>query len=227
MIIWYAWSSEKGNVFLWLAGVLGAFITGIYTFRMVFVTFFGEAKMKVDRKPGMRLHIPLLVLGFLSIIAGFIELPDTMGHLKLFSGFLHSILPPVRAAQEAAGTELLFQIITAVLALSGIFLAYIFYIRKFKTVQEITRGGFPAMLRKYWFSGWGFDWLYDHVFVFPIVWLSVINKNDFIDLFYNGIASVNRTFNRQLIRTQSGQLRWYAVGILIGAVITLTIVVFI
>jgi NADH-quinone oxidoreductase subunit L len=227
MIIWYAWSSDKGNVFLWLAGVLGAFITGIYTFRMVFVTFFGEAKMTVDRKPGIRLHIPLVVLGFLSIVAGFIELPETMGHLKLFSGFLHSILPPVKAVHEAAGTELLFQIITAVLALSGIFLAYIFYLRNFKTVQEITRGGLPALLRKYWFSGWGFDWLYDHVFVFPIVWLSVINKNDFIDLFYNGIASVNRTFNRQLVKTQSGQLRWYAVGILIGAVITLTIVVFI
>jgi NADH-quinone oxidoreductase subunit L len=227
MIIWYAWSSDKGNVFLWLAGVLGAFITGIYTFRMVFVTFFGEAKMTVDRKPGIRLHIPLVVLGFLSIVAGFIELPETMGHLKLFSGFLHSILPPVKAVHEAAGTELLFQIITAVLALSGIFLAYIFYLRNFKTVQEITGGGLPALLRKYWFSGWGFDWLYDHVFVFPIVWLSVINKNDFIDLFYNGIASVNRTFNRQLVKTQSGQLRWYAVGILIGAVITLTIVVFI
>ncbi len=227
MIIWYAWSGEKGNVLLWLAGVFGAFITGIYTFRMVFVTFFGEAKMKVDRKPGRRLLIPLMVLAFLSVFAGVIELPDTMGHLKLFSGFLHSILPPVESLHESAGTELIFQIITAVLALSGIFLAYFFYMKKFRTVEDITRGGLAAMLRKYWFAGWGFDWLYDHIFVFPIVWFSQINKNDFIDLFYNGIAGLNRYFHRELKRTQSGQLRWYAMGILIGALITITIVVFI
>ena len=222
MILWFAWSSAKGSVWLWLAGIIGAFITSIYTFRMVFVTFFGEAKMEATKHPGIRIKIPLIVLGVLSLIAGFVEIPETLGNLPLFSDFLHSALPAVNTLHAGVGLELIFQVISAVVALSGVYFAYLFYLKK----PESTLAFRESAIYKYWFSGWGFDWFYDRVFVYPVVYFSRINKSDFIDQIYTGIAWFTRLCNRILSDTQTGRLRWYAMGIAFGAVITITIVVF-
>jgi NADH-quinone oxidoreductase subunit L len=54
LILWKAWSSGSGSMVLWAAGLFGAFITSIYTFRMVFLTFFGRSKpaKAISREPG-------------------------------------------------------------------------------------------------------------------------------------------------------------------------------
>ncbi|MGE5892516.1 MAG: NADH-quinone oxidoreductase subunit L, partial [bacterium] len=72
LILWQTWSSEAGGAWLWAAGLAGAFMTSLYTFRMVFLTFFGEQKKEVGRRPGIAIGIPLVVLAFLSIVGGFI-----------------------------------------------------------------------------------------------------------------------------------------------------------
>ena len=78
-ILWFAWSSTtNGSTILWVAGWIGAFITAIYTFRMVFITFYGDKRSEVSHKPGWLIKIPLIVLAVLSVIGGFIELPDTI-----------------------------------------------------------------------------------------------------------------------------------------------------
>ncbi len=225
-ILWFAWSSPRGSVWLWAAGLFGAFITAIYTFRMVFVTFFGEVKMKPSRLPGIRIRIPLIVLGILSVIGGYVEIPDTLGHWPLFSHFVERALPAAESAHAGVNTELLLQIIAALSAFVGIYIAYHIYVRKPKIADNLTASGAGAKLHKFWFSGWGFDWLYDTVFVHPLVWFAKINKKDFFDSIYNGIASTHRFAHRLLSRTQSGRLRWYATGIALGAVIILTIAVF-
>ncbi len=221
-ILWYAFSSTKGSGWLWLGGLIGAFITAIYTFRMVFVTFYGEAKMQPTHKPGNFIKIPLIVLAVLSIMGGFIEIPDTLGNLPLFSNFLSSILPEPVLFHFGVGIEALLQIITAILALSGVYLAYVFYVQKPHFIKRFEK----SALAKYWFSGWGFDWLYDRVFVYPIVYFSRINKNDFFDQIYTGIAWFSQACNTVLTKTQTGKLRWYALGIVFGAIVTLTIMVF-
>jgi hypothetical protein len=38
-------------------------------------------------------------------------------------------------------------------------------------------------LHQWWFAGWGFDWLYDKVFVQPFIW-AARSKSDFVDAFY-------------------------------------------
>ena len=93
LILWQAWSSPTGGLWLWLAGLFGAFITSLYTFRMVFITFFGEEKIGISMTPGARMIVPLVVLALLSIVGGFVELPDTLGNLPLFSNFLSSVFP--------------------------------------------------------------------------------------------------------------------------------------
>ncbi|MBD3225759.1 MAG: NADH-quinone oxidoreductase subunit L [Caldithrix sp.] len=226
MILWYTFAGEQGNDWLWAAGLAGAFITSIYTFRMVFVTFYGEAQAEITHKPGMQLKVPLIVLAVFSLIAGFIELPHTLGHLTLFSHFMHSALPPTEVLHESVSLELLLQVIAAIAVLLGIYIAYHIFIRNRSIANNLTASGPGALLHRFWYSGWGFDKVYDTLFVNPLVWFAKINRNDFIDLIYTGIAGTSREFHRQLTRTQTGRLRWYATGIVIGAIITITVVVY-
>ena len=72
-------------------------------------------------------------------------------------------------------------------------------------------------------SGWRFDSLYDWVFVKPFVYLSNINKNDFVDWPYHGLVRLADFLHRMLSFTQSGILRWYLIGIVIGAITILTL----
>ena len=222
-ILWFAWSSTtNGSTILWVAGWIGAFITAIYTFRMVFITFYGDKRSEISHKPGWLIKIPLIVLAVLSVIGGFIELPDTMGHFAIFSSFLDMTLPVVKTI-EGTVNELTLQIIVSVTALLGVYIAYRLYIKIPVSQAEDVK---QSLIQKYFFAGWGFDWLYDKIFVRPVVFLAKINKNDFIDYIYMFVAWLNRMLNLILARTQTGKIRWYAMGIVLGAIITLTIVAF-
>jgi NADH-quinone oxidoreductase subunit L len=217
-ILWFAWSSGNGNWLLWFAAFAGALLTSLYTFRMIFITFFGEAKLEPSRKPGLLMVIPLVILAALSIIGGFIELPENMGNFQPFSKFLAGVLPAVTVVHQA-NSELLFQVLSAIISLTGIYLAYLFYLRKSSLGESLSN----SRINGFFYKGWGFDWLYDRLFVRPVVWLSEIDKNDFIDLFYTGIARTTGFFNILLSRTQSGKLRWYVMALSIGIVLILTI----
>jgi hypothetical protein len=71
-------------------------------------------------------------------------------------------------------------------------------------------------------KGWGFDKVYDTLFVRPIVWLSVVDKKDFIDLWSIGLSRLAVYFNRVLSLTQNGKMRWYLLSFAIGIAIILT-----
>src|ERR1700733_10824245 len=101
-IIWQAYASDKGSITLWLTALAGAFITALYTFRMVFLTFFGNAKADPAYRPGIAMTLPLIVLAFLSFAGGFIQLPDNMGHVTLFSQFIEQVLPVTSARASGA-----------------------------------------------------------------------------------------------------------------------------
>lgn len=224
LILWYSFAGEKGSTILWLMALLGAFITALYTFRMVFVTFFGVQKTHVSYRPGKLIHVPLIVLGVLSLIGGFIELPHTLGNLTLFSDFLNRTLPEIEMRIEGTGTELLFQVIAALTALLGIYIAYYLYILKPQIATNLRYSSPGSFLHNLWLQGWGFDKAYAWLLVNPVLVLSKINKNDFIDKFYNGTARVNVLLNHAFSYTQTGNLRWYAMGIVFGAILSLTII---
>lgn len=219
-IIWLAYASDNGNFWLWIAATIGAFITALYTFRMVFLTFFGQAKTEPTHRPGRMMTIPLIMLAFLSFATGFIELPENMADLTLFSDFIHQTLPAVPVASTIHAMEWIFQIIAAVVSLSALWLAYRYFYPENSpaTEAERTRTG------QFFFQGWRFDNLYDALFVHPFVWLSKINQADIIDLFYTGIARISASTHRLLSRTQTGKLDWYAMVIAAGAIILLTLI---
>lgn len=220
-ILWLAWAGEKGNIWFFLCALIGAFITAIYTFRMVFLTFFGEEKTHVAHVPGARINIPLIVLATLSTLAGFIELPHSFGHLQLFTDFLNPVLPTITVQPGIESTEWIIQVAAAVLSIGGALLAYYFYVVK-PAIHSQIKNAVPQ-LHQFFLYGWRFDSLYDWVLVKPFVYLSTLNKNDLFDGVYNALVRVANTIHRMLVFTQSGILRWYLIGVVIGAILILTL----
>ncbi|PSL46125.1 NADH dehydrogenase subunit L [Chitinophaga niastensis] len=224
-IIWLSWSAAGGHVGFWLAALLGALLTGMYTFRMFFLVFYGDIKTKVHHRPGNSMMIPLYILAVLSTVAGFIELPHTLGHVTLFSNWLLPVLPAVTVLQESAILEWTSQGLSALLALSGIGLAYAWVVIHPKGMVDFLE--MPAILwfRGFWARGWDFDKLYDVLLVRPYVYLSRINKRDLVDKLYTGLAQLMQWCHHMLARTQSGLLRWYILGVVLGAVAILSVLI--
>jgi NADH-quinone oxidoreductase subunit L len=163
----------------------------------------------------------LLVLAVLSLVGGFIELPHTMGHVTIFSDFLQPVLPEVHLRPGVESSEWWMQGIAAILCLLGIYVAYFFYMKRSDLRAEIK--GATYELNRFWYSGWGFDALYDALFVQPFVYLSRVNKNDFLDRINEGMVSGANFFNKIFAFTQNGVMRWYIMGIVIGAVLILSL----
>ena len=220
-ILWLSFAGEKGNLSFFLAALMGAFVTAIYTFRMVFLTFFGEEKTHVAHVPGSRINIPLIVLATLSTLAGFIELPHSFGHLQWFTDFLSPILPVTILQPEIESMEWMIQLLAAALSIGGAMLAYYFYVMR-PTLHTQVKAAIPQV-HNFLLHGWRFDTLYDWLFVKPFVYLSTINKNDLVDWPYNALVDVAGFVHRMLAFTQSGILRWYLIGIVLGAILTLTL----
>jgi NADH-quinone oxidoreductase subunit L len=224
LILWQAWSSSSGSAWLWLAGLTGAFFTSLYTFRMVFLVFHGEKKSRLKKNPSLALSIPLIILAVFSLLSGFIEVPSSLGGVPFFSEFVKPALPTPVPGRHS-GSEFLLQLTASVVSLSGIYFAYLFFRKKPRLAQAVSASSAGAVLSRFWSSGWGFDWLYNALIVSPLLWLTRINKHDFIDLVYEGIAWYTESSHRMLSLTQTGSLRWYAASIVFGVVLMLAVVV--
>jgi NADH-quinone oxidoreductase subunit L len=168
----------------------------------------------------------LIVLATLSLIAGLVELPHTLGGRAYFSEFMASALPALDYVRGDTRAELILQIVAGAVSVAGIYLAYLFFLRRRAIAESLARSSVGAALDRFWFAGWGFDWLYKKLFVGPYVWLARVNKDDFIDSIYDGIAKLNEVLYRALSVTESGKVRWYMTGIAFGAIVAIAIAVF-
>jgi NADH-quinone oxidoreductase subunit L len=223
-ILWEAWASPLGSPWLWGAGVCGAFLTALYSFRLVFNVFFGEAKAEAGSRPGLMMKGPLIVLAAGSLVAGFLEVPRVLGDVSLFSEFTHSVLPSFETATSVT-TESALQIVTMLAALLGISVAYVLFLRRPGLVTAVIGTAWGSALSRFWIEGWGFDRLYDTWFVRPFLWVAQANKDDLIDQVYSGLAWLIRQFFAVLHRTQTGQVRWYAAILAAGSVVIVALVV--
>jgi NADH-quinone oxidoreductase subunit L len=226
LILWQAWSSKSGSPWLWAAGAVGAFLTSLYTFRLVFIVFFGPQKSEVTKKPGLRMQAPLAVLAVFSVLAGFIELPPSLANVRIFSGFMYNALPAAVHLTMPAATQPVLMAAAGLISIAGICAAYVLFLRNPGYVERTVSYTPLTLIRRFWFSGLGFDWLYDTLFVRPFVWAARMNKDDFVDLIYAGIAWYNRLFHRALSISQTGKIRLYAIAIVLGAIVLIAIVVF-
>jgi NADH-quinone oxidoreductase subunit L len=214
LILVQAWNSDFLGPLFWVIGVTTAFITAVYIFRLVFIAFFGEQKTEISSIPGSAVRIPLLVLSVLSVIGGFIALPT----------FLHTALPSSNAThvQDA----LVLELAAAAVALGGIYLAYVLFLRKRKISRALTEDHVVQASRRLAHSGWGFDFVYGKALGQPFLWLACVNRDDFVDAIYSGTAALTRVSHQLLSLTQTGMVRLYAGSFAVGAIIGLSIVVF-
>ncbi|MDF0667199.1 MAG: NADH-quinone oxidoreductase subunit L [Nitrospira sp.] len=223
-ILWEAWASPLGSPWLWSIGVIGAFLTALYSFRLVFNVFFGEAKTEVGSRPGSMVEGPLIVLAAGSLIAGFLEVPRVLGDVSLFSEFVSPALPSFETTASIT-TESALQVVTMLAALLGTVVAYVLFLRRPDLVTTVTGTAWGSTLSRFWIEGWGFDRLYDTWFVRPFLWVAQANKDDLIDRVYGGLAWLIRQFFAALHRTQTGQVRWYAAVLAAGSVVIVALMV--
>jgi NADH-quinone oxidoreductase subunit L len=219
LILWEAWSAPRGNPVLWAAGWVGALLTGAYIFRVVFIAFFGAARIEPAAHPGFRMTLPLIVLSALALIGGFIELPPMLGNVHMLSAFLEPVLPTPAEAQSGLRIEPLIEALAIAASLAGIYAAYLFFLKDAQWSARLARTSAGAALRGLWHGGWGFDAIYARLFVRPYVEAARVNRGDFVDAIYGALAALCRSSYRALSRTQDGLLRHYAGAVAAGAVL--------
>ena len=201
----------SGNL-LWTGGVLGAFFTGLYSFRLVFVVFFGEShdQHAVKEIAGFSMAAPLFVLMVFALFGGWIQIP-------VDAVFNHG------EVQEEHHASTLIHGIMIVVPLLGIGVSYLFYVAKIFSVEKLLAVPFAKLLHRFWFSGWGMDWLYQQLLVNPFLFLARVNSKDLVDAFYALLVDLTRSAHSMLVRSQTGYLRWYAMSVAAGLVLLITI----
>lgn len=219
------WSSQKGWPWLWFVGLTGSLLTALYSFRMVFLVFFGSAGTRVGKRPGILMTAPLVVLAFLSVTAGLPEMPRLLGEVSAYKGFLQGVLPPVQA-ETAISSEAALDIAAVTALLVGAGIAALFFLTRPEWTGRFLRVPVIDMIRRLWLAGWGFDRLYRFFSIRPFLWFARITRDDPVDLVPEGAAWHAGFLHRALSRSQNGRVRWYALGIAAGAAAILGIVVY-
>lgn len=223
-ILWYAW--QKSPV-LWGVGLVTAGLTAIYTFRSVFVPFWGEER---DKKLHHHAHesppvmtVPLIVLAVGAALAGYIGLP----HLSLIEGWLEPVFHAGKAATEAAAeahgpawVEWVLLAVSALVALGGAYFAYYLYVVNKELPKQIREslGWFGRLVENKYYV----DEIYNTIIVNPLRdlagWLAGSVDKRGLDGAVNGIAGVTGWLGSQARRLQTGLVGLYALSILFGAV---------
>jgi len=209
-ILWEAYSS--GHVGFFVAGLLGALLTPLYTFRLIFTAFHGEAKIQAHRGRGVTYWLPLVVLlTFSTLIGGMIHPP------------LAGMFPAV-SEHRTQFTQLEIGTLSSGVALTGIALACGLFLGPRRLVGSLAATLPGRLVARWWLLGWGFDWLYEQLLVRPFVGFAKVNIRDGIDLAILMIPRALRALNEALVRTENGQIRWYAAGMAAGAVLVIAMV---
>ncbi|MGA5655494.1 NADH-quinone oxidoreductase subunit L [Rahnella contaminans] len=200
----------NGHLNLMVAGLVGAFMTSLYTFRMIFIVFHGEEKIKAHAGKGITHHLPLLVLLVLSTFIGAMIVPPLKG-----------VLPDT--TELAHGSVLTLEITSGVIAIAGILLAAALYLGKRSLVSSIAKSAPGRFFTTWWFHAWGFDWLYDMIFVKPYLLVAKLLQRDPLNSMMNLPALFARLGNRGLTLSENGQVRWYVASMGLGAVVVLAL----
>ncbi|QEQ88839.1 NADH-quinone oxidoreductase subunit L [Pseudomonas putida] len=210
-ILWEAFAS--GNTGLLYAGLVGAFMTSLYTFRLIFIAFHGEAKTEAHAGHGISHWLPLGVLIVLSTFIGAWITPPLAGVL------------PESAGHAGGAAKHALEITSGSIAIAGILLAALLFLGKRSFVSAVANSSIGRVLSAWWFAAWGFDWIYDKLFVKPYMLISHMLRKDPVDRGIGLIPRLARGGHVAMSKTETGQLRWYTASIAVGAVLVLGAVV--
>jgi NADH-quinone oxidoreductase subunit L len=209
---------------LWTAGLFGAFLTGVYTFRMMFIVFRGEPAGSTRAVYDEHHHGgegppwmlgPVAVLGVLAAVGGLIQFAGLWHPL---SDFLNGTLGSGEEREhlnllEPTGTQDLVTSILAVgLGLAGIGVAWMFYGAEGRERPVFLR---RTLEHKFWF-----DELYDAIFYKPAAALarafSTFVERPLVGGSILGVTGGVRGLGTAVGKAQTGFLRTYAIAIASG-----------
>ena len=240
-ILWKAFSSEHGSWVFWLVGVITAFITSFYMFRLLFMTFFGDYHgVQVDdhgrgshgsdghghgepHESPMVMLVPLMILALLSVVGGLVGIGNRFEHF-LEPVFRSGAVGEAAGEAVGRGTELLLMGVSVAVAFLGAWLAYLLYVSKPYLPEKIADGlgsFYTAVLNRYYI-----DELYAKIFVKPLIdgstsilWQGIDRK--VIDDTVNNAADGARHVSDEVRHMQSGNLRSYAGWIAAGSAVVI------
>jgi NADH-quinone oxidoreductase subunit L len=215
---------HEHHYLLWVLLLAGAFMTAFYTFRLVFLAFFGAPRMTKEvahhiHESPPTMTVPLIILAVATVVAGLaFGIPSSTG--TPFARFLSPVLP-VAEGEHGAGIAFTLLLVSAVIAIAGVALAWFAYGRSPVRAASIGVPRNPVhklLLEKYYV-----DQIYDFLFVRPIyrlsLWLARVFDPRVIDGLVNGSATAVLAWARGLRLAQTGFVMNYALGILLGAVV--------
>jgi NADH-quinone oxidoreductase subunit L len=209
---------------IWVLLLLGAFLTAFYTFRMLFLAFFGPPRMSreaahhVHESPAV-MTLPLVVLALLAFFAGWVVgLPSAHG--TRFERFLAPVFP----AHADAGSGMLtlaLGVVSVIAAGAGVITAWMRYLAS--PVRAETIGQPRSALHALLINAYYVDQLYDRAIVRPLqalsVWLARAFDLGVIDGAVNGIGRAVVALAARGRRLQTGYVVNYALTMLVGAVV--------
>src|SRR5262249_10023342 len=227
-VLWGAWNYIHYGKLLWFVGVAAATFTSFYMFRLLILTFFGSPRYSenevhhVHESPTSIL-LPLVVLAILSMVAGFVGVPRVLGG----SNHIEHFLTPAANETESESlgssrTEGVLMVASTSAALTGLLLAYLFYVARPELPDKLARQAhamYSIMVNNYYVNE-----LYDAVIVWPIVRMSREFLWKFVDTvvidgIVNGTGNLIRGSAKALRYMQTGYVRMYAGWILLGGVV--------
>ena len=214
----------SGHFVLWLIGLITAGITGLYMFRLMFMTFHGESR--VEEKRLHHLHesppamtIPLMVLAVLALVGGWIGLPDGLLWGNAFVRFVSATVGVFKPTVEAS--EAMLSVLSVAVGLTGAVIAYIFFLRLPGLAFFIAwraKALYELLLNKYYI-----DQIYDALVSRPLFFISqyvLFRGVDHyaIDGLVNGTGLTVEAGGDAVRRVEDGNVQHYALAYLLGAV---------
>ncbi|WP_193016158.1 NADH-quinone oxidoreductase subunit L [Proteus sp. FME41] len=206
-ILWGAYSN--GHVNLMLAGLVGALFTSLYTFRLIFIVFHGETKTEAHQVKGFTHTFPLAVLALLSTFIG-----------ALITQPLGAVFPEGNVSHDG---KYVLEILSGVVAIVGVAIAAWLYLKQRQCVSKVANTRTGRFFSTWWLHAWGFDALYEVLFVKPYKGAAWLIQNDPVNQFFNLFGCLLKGANKGLSFSENGLARWYAASLGLGAVLVIAL----
>jgi NADH-quinone oxidoreductase subunit L len=232
---------ERGFIIAWIVGLITAVLTAFYMMRLYLLTFEGEAKASGEAKHHIHespssMTVPLVILAGLSIIGGYMGVPEFMGKIvgiqssNVFEKFLASSIPveEIKHLEHHAFGHWTLVVFSIIAAFLGIGLAFYMYIIKPSIPESLTKSPAISSFYRGSYGKWFVDEVYNMLFVRTFVGLAniaAIFDMKIVDGAVNGIAKIIREGSAILRNAQTGILRFYAALMAIGATAILIYIV--
>ena len=181
--------------------------------------------------------IPLVILAIGSALVGFLGIP----HTSLFEAWLEPVFAShntnswasmVTAHQLPQMQEYILMLVSVLVAVIGIVLAYVFYVQKKEIPQNILQSNdFVKKLYNFSLNKWFFDEVYEKFIIKPLMFVSEwglwkLFDNIVIDGSINGSSKLYYVFSNAVKEIQTGKVRYYAYAMTVGMFIMFIYVAF-